>query len=155
DLAHHTHLQVFGWSDMAMPEVSARIGCQVVISEAAAYVDGDRSVWHAVVEARRIGISVKVHCVLLKQVRPHDHADVAQGEEEFVVFIQGHERGRDVAVHYAHIHDLPRVDMSRIALRRWRGTGTKVRPRTDGDRWRISVACAGVGHIDRSHDTVC
>ena len=61
---------------MAVPEVRARIGREVVIREAAADVDGDRCVRHTVIERRSVGIPVEVDRVLLKKVRPHDHANV-------------------------------------------------------------------------------
>jgi len=36
--------------------------------------------------------------VLLEQVRPHDHADVGQRQEELVILVDRHQRRRDVAV---------------------------------------------------------
>ena len=90
---------------MAVPEISTRVRREVVICEAGADVDGHRSVRHAVVERRCVGISVEVDRVLLEQVRPHDHAHVGEGEEEFVILIDRHQRRRDVAVHHSDVHD--------------------------------------------------
>ena len=95
-----------------MPEVRAGIGREIVIGEAGADVDGDRSVRHAVIEGGSVGITVEVNRVLLEQVGPHDHADVGQGEEEFVVFVDRHQRRGDVAVHHADIHDRPGIDVA-------------------------------------------
>ncbi len=95
-----------------MPEVSSRIRCEVVIGEAGADVDSDRGVGHAVVERRSVGIPVEVNGVLLEQVRPHDHADVAESEEELVILIDRHQRRRDVAIHYADIQHLAGIDVS-------------------------------------------
>ena len=50
NLADHAHLQVLGRRDVAVPEVRAGIGREVVIGEAAADVDGHRRVRHAVIE---------------------------------------------------------------------------------------------------------
>ena len=111
DLADHAHLQVLGRRDVAVPEIGARIGRQIVIGEAAADVDGDRGIRHAVVEGGSVGITVEVNGVLLEQVGPHDHADVGKGEEELVVFVDGHQRRGNVAVHDADVHDLARIDM--------------------------------------------
>ena len=95
-----------------MPEVSARIWRQIVISEAGTDVDGDRSIRYAVIEAGSIGIAVEVDRVLFEQVGAHDHAHVGQGEEEFVVFVDRHQRRRNVAVHDAYVHDLPGIHMT-------------------------------------------
>ena len=54
---------------------------------------------------------MEVDGVLLEQVRPHDHADVGQRQEEFVVLVDRHQRRRNVAVHDADIHDLARIDV--------------------------------------------
>ncbi len=109
DLPDHAHLQVLGRRDVAVPEVGAGIRRKVVIGEAAADVDGDRGVRHAVVERRGVGIAVEVDRVLLEQVRPHDHAHVGEREEELVVLVDRHQRRRDVAVHHADVHDLARI----------------------------------------------
>ena len=103
---------------MAVPEVSAGIGRQVVVSEAAADVDGDRSIRNAVIERGRVRISMEVNRVLLEQVGPHDHADVGKGQEELVIFVNRHQRRRDVAVHHADVHDLARIHVS---IQAWRG----------------------------------
>ena len=95
-----------------MPEVSAGIGRQVVVGEAAADVDGHRRIRHAVIERRSVRIAVEVDRVLLEQVGPHDHAHVGQREEELVVLINRHQRRRDVAVHHADVHDLARIDVT-------------------------------------------
>ena len=108
-LPHHAHLQVLGRRDMAVPEVGAGIGRQVIISEAAPDVDGHRGVRYAVVERRGIGIAVEVHRVLFEEVRAHDHAHVGEREEELVVLVERHQGRRDVAVHHSHVHDRPRI----------------------------------------------
>ena len=97
---------------MAVPEVRPGIRRQVVIGEAAADVDGHRSIGHAVVERRSVGITVEVDRVLLEQVRPHDHAHVGEGKEELVVLIERHQRRRDVAVHHADVHDLAGIHVA-------------------------------------------
>jgi len=60
--------------------------------------------------------------VLLEQVRPHDHADVGQSEEELIILVDRHQGRGDVAVHHAHIHDLARIDVTveRLGNRRRR-----------------------------------
>src|SRR4029077_16507216 len=105
-LADHAHLQVLWRGDVAMPEVSASIGCKVVISEGAADVDGDRSVRHTVIHRGSVGIPVEVDGVLLEQVRPHNHADVSKAEEQFVVLVESNERRRDIPVHHSDINNL-------------------------------------------------
>ncbi len=105
ELTDHAHLQMLGRRDVAMPEVSAGIGRQVVVGEAAADVDGDRRVRHAVVERGRVRVAVKVDRVLLEQVGPHDHADVGQRQEQFVVLVDRDQRRRLVGVHDADVHD--------------------------------------------------
>ena len=55
---------------------------------------------------------MEVDRVLLEQVRPHDHAHVAEGEEELVILIDCHQRRRDVAVHNADIHHLAGIHMA-------------------------------------------
>src|SRR5260370_24142002 len=91
---------------MAVPEVGAGIRREVVIGEAAADVDGDRGVRHAVIDRRSVGIPVEVNGVLLEQVWPHDHARVGKGEEHFVVLIECNQRRWDVAIHDSNINDL-------------------------------------------------
>jgi len=49
---------------------------------------------------------VEVDRVLLEQVRPHDHAHVAEGEEQFVILIDCNQRRRNVAVHHSHVEHL-------------------------------------------------
>ena len=97
---------------MAVPEVAAGIRRQVVVREAGAYVDGHRGVRHAVIERRSVGVAVEVDGVLLEQVRPHDHADVAEGEEHLVVLIERNQRRRNIAVHHPNIYDRAGVDMA-------------------------------------------
>ena len=101
-----------------MPEVCARVRRQVVISEAAADVDRYRGIRHAVVKGGRIGISVKVDRMLLKQIRTHDHANVGERQEEFVILINGHQRGRNIAVHHADVHDRAGINVPIVG--RWR-----------------------------------
>ena len=112
DLADHAHLQVLGRRDVAVPEVGAGVGRQVVVGEAAADVDRDRRVRHAVVERGGVRVAVEVNRVLLEQVGPHDHADVRQRQEELVVLVDRHQRRRDVAVHHADVHDQARIDVA-------------------------------------------
>ena len=95
-----------------MPEVRAGVRGQIVIRKAAADVDGDRRIRHAVIHRGRVRIPVEVDSVLLEQVRPHQHADVGQREEHLIVLIECNQGRRDVAVHHAHIHDLPRIHMA-------------------------------------------
>ena len=127
DLSDHAHLQVLGRSDVAVPEVGAGIRRQVVVGEAAADVDGDRGIRHAVVERRSVRIAVEVDRVLLEQVRAHDHADVGQRQEELVVLVDRHQRRRDVAVHHADVHDLARIDVTVDARRDAGGRGLRIR----------------------------
>ena len=96
---------------MAVPEVSSGIRREIVISEAAADVNGHRSVRDAVVERRSVGIAVEVNRMLFEQVRAHNLADVRQRKEELVILINDHQRRRNVAIHDANIHDWARVDM--------------------------------------------
>ena len=70
-------------------------GAIVVVGKAAADVDGDRGIRHAVIEGRCVGVAVEVDGVLLEQVRPHDHADVGEGQEKFVVLIKRNQRRRE------------------------------------------------------------
>ncbi len=111
-LSHHAHLQVLWRRDVAVKEVRSGIRSQVVIGEAGADVDCHRSIRHAVIKRRGIRIAVEVNRVLLEQVGAHDHAHVGQGEEEFVVFVNRHQRRRDVAVQDADVHDLARIDVA-------------------------------------------
>jgi len=55
---------------------------------------------------------VEVHRVLLEQVGAHDHADIGQRQKKFVIFIDGHQRRRNIAVHHADIHDLARIHVT-------------------------------------------
>jgi len=55
---------------------------------------------------------VEVDRVLFEQIRTHDHADVGQRQEQFVVFIDGDQRRRLVGIHDADIHDGARVDVT-------------------------------------------
>jgi hypothetical protein len=50
--------------------------------------------------------------MLLEQIRPHDLANVGQGEKEFVVLINGHQRRRNVPVHHADVHDLAGIHVA-------------------------------------------
>jgi len=95
-----------------MEKVCSGIWREIVVGHTAADVDGNGSVGYAIVERRSVGIAVEVDRVLLKQVRTHDHADVGQRKEEFIVFVNGHHRGWDVAVHDADVHDLTRIDVA-------------------------------------------
>ena len=61
---------------------------------------------------------MEVNRVLLEQVGPHDHPDIAQGEEELVVFVDGHQRRRNIAIHHTHVHDLARIHVSIDTVRR-------------------------------------
>ena len=106
-----------------MPEVSAGIRRQIVVSEAGADVDSDRSVRHTVIEGGRVRIAVEVDRVLLEQVGTHDHADVGQGEKELIVFVDRHQRRWDVAVHHADIHDRPGINVAVERRRNARGCG--------------------------------
>src|SRR5882762_12011279 len=115
---------------MAVPEVGAGIRGEVVIGKAAADVDGHRSVWDAVVECRSVGIPVEVNGVLFEQVRPHDHPDVGEGEEHFIVLIECNQRRRHVAVHDSDILNLAGIDVSIKAAgwearARWRCRGSE------------------------------
>ncbi len=121
---------------MAVPEVSAGIGRQIVIGEAAADVDGDRGVRHAVIERGSIGIAVEVNRVLLEQVGAHDLADVGQRQEELVVLINRHQRRRHVAVHDANIHDRARVDV----------------PIDDSGAWSASASSRSAVHVGSQSD---
>ena len=56
------------------------------------------------IERRGVGIPVEVDRMLFEQIGTHDHADVGEGEEELVIFIDRHQRRGNVAVHDAHIH---------------------------------------------------
>ena len=123
DLPDHAHLQVLGRSDVAVPEVGAGVGREVVVGEAAADVDGDRRVGHAVVERRRVRISVEVNRVLLEQVRPHDLAHVGEGEKELVVLVDGHQRPGNVAVQRADVHDRASIDVTGEAVARSTAVG--------------------------------
>src|SRR6516162_2696550 len=111
-LPYHAHLQVLGRGDVAVPEVSARVGRQVVIGEAGADVDGDGRVGHTIIERGSVGITVEVDGVLLEQVRAHDHAHVGQGKEKFVVLVEGYQRRGDVAVHHTDVDDLAWIDVA-------------------------------------------
>src|SRR5215467_15156531 len=71
ELAHHPHLQVLWRRNVAVPEVSASIGREIVVSEAGADINGHRSVGHTVVERRRVRIAVEVNRMLLEEVGPH------------------------------------------------------------------------------------
>src|SRR6266480_746258 len=130
DLADHAHLQMLGWGDMAVPEVSSSIWRQVVVGEAAADIDRDGGIRHTVVEGRSVGVTVEVHRVLLEQVRTHDLADVGEREEEFVVLVYGHQRRRLVGVHHTDVHDQPRIDMSGQGAGSW----LRLRVRDQADR---------------------
>src|SRR5256885_5949652 len=96
---------------MTVPEVSAGIRREIVIGEARADVDGHRGVGYAVVKRRSVGVSVEVHGVLLEQVRPHDHAYVGEGQEEFVILIDGHQWGGGIPAPPPDLHDLTRIHM--------------------------------------------
>ncbi len=61
--------------------------------------------------------------MLLEQVRPHDHADVGQRQEELVVLIDRHQRSRNISVHHADVHDLPRIDVAVQTTRLQAGHG--------------------------------
>jgi hypothetical protein len=52
--------------------------------------------------------------VLFEQVRPHDHAHVAQRQEELLVLIDRHQRSRDVSVHHADAHHGTRIDVTAV-----------------------------------------
>ena len=148
ELADHAHLQVLGGRDMAVPEVGAGIRSQVVIREAAADVDGNRGVWHTVVECRSVRVTVEVDSVLLEQVGPHYLADVREREEEFVVFVYGHERRRHVGVHHTDVHDQARID---VAVDRIAGHAG-IRSEADGPVEVIARCDGACGLIDRSAD---
>src|SRR5207253_3147128 len=89
ELPDHAHLQVLGRRDVTVPEVGPRVWRQVIIGNAAANVDRPGRIRHAVIERRCVGVAVEVDGVLLEQVRPHDHADVAEGQEKLVILIKG------------------------------------------------------------------
>ena len=57
---------------------------------------------------------MKMHGVLLEQVRPHDHADIREGQEILVVLIEGHQRAGNVAIDHAGIHDSSGVGDGRV-----------------------------------------
>ena len=97
---------------MTVPHVCARLGREVVIGEAAADVDGDGRIRNAVIERGGIRITVEVDRVLFEQVGTHDHADVGQGQEQFIAFVDCDHRRRNVAVHDADIHRQARVDVT-------------------------------------------
>src|SRR6516164_7326406 len=60
ELPNHAHLQVLGRRDVAVPEVGAGIGRQIVIGEASTDVDRYGGIWYAVIEGRSVGIAVEV-----------------------------------------------------------------------------------------------
>src|SRR5262249_15274571 len=103
--------------------IGAGIRRQVVISKAAADINGYGRVGNAVIEGRSVRIAVEVNRVLLEQVRPHDHADVGERQEELVVFVDGHQRGRYVPVHDADVDDVGGVDVPIDAAGGEIGTG--------------------------------
>ena len=55
---------------------------------------------------------MEVDRVLLEEVGTHDLAHVSEGQEEFIILINCHERSGDVPVHYAHVHDLAGIHVS-------------------------------------------
>src|SRR5205814_3663325 len=149
DLADHAHLQMLGWGDMAVPEVSSSIWRQVVVGEAAADIDRDGGIRHTVVEGRSVGVTVEVHRVLLEQVGAHDLADVREREEEFVVLVYGHQRRRLVGVHHTDVHDQPRIDMPGQGSGSW----LRLRVRDQADRTVEAIRRdVQVGLVYRSTD---
>ena len=96
---------------MAVPEVGARIGREIVIGETSAYVDGHRGIGHTIIERGSVGIAVEVDGVLLEQIGPHDHADVGEGQKHLVVLVKCNQGRWDVAVHDSDVHDLARIDV--------------------------------------------
>src|SRR4029077_8143114 len=141
-LPHHAHLQVLGRRDVTVPEVGSGIRRQVVVGKARADVDRERRIRHAVVERGSVRVAVEVDSVLLKQVRPHDHADVGQREKEFVVLVEGNLGGGDVAVHHPGVHDRRRIGPRDLAHRRGR---------REGHRRRVQIAIARIGDGDFDH----
>ena len=63
---------------------------------------------------------MEVNRVLLEQIRPHDHTNVDQGKEVFVILVDGHQRGWDIAVHHTYIHDWAWINVS---IQTWRSAG--------------------------------
>jgi len=63
---------------------------------------------------------MEVDRVLLEQVGPHDLPDIAEREKQFVVFVDGNQRRRRVAVQHTLIHDVRGFDArpTRIGSRR-------------------------------------
>src|SRR5215472_7214571 len=61
ELSNHAHLQVFGRGDVAVIEVSARVGCEIIVGGAATDVDSPSCIRHAVIIGRSIGIPVEVY----------------------------------------------------------------------------------------------
>src|ERR1700675_2473684 len=78
---------------------------------------------------------MEVDGVLLEQVRPHEHADVSEGKEEFVILIYRKQWRRNVAVHYSNICDLAGIHVSikkAVVIRVGDQSHGAVKVKTDG-----------------------
>ena len=104
-LPDHAHLQVLGRGDVAVPKIGARIGSQVVVGGASSDVDRPSRIRHAVIVGGGVRVAVEVHGMLFEQVRAHDHANVAQGKEKFVVLVKGDQWRGYVSVQHSDGHD--------------------------------------------------
>ena len=130
---------------MAVPKIRSGIRRQVVVGKAAADVDGDRGIRHAVIKRGCVGVAVEVNGVLFEQVRSHDHADVRQRQEIFVVLIEGHQRTGNIAVDHSRIHDSGGVGNGRVRA----NGGHARRTRAVVERIRLTILIISRGVAGR------